>query len=55
MPLYPHYAMSSYETVVVKTMSQIRERGHPFRTTLLKPFMLTQIISMPYMRFRVPI
>ena len=30
--------MSSYETVVVKTMSQIRERGHPFRTTLLKPF-----------------
>ena len=42
MPLYPHYAMSSYETVVVKTMSQIRERGHPFKTTLLKPFYADQ-------------
>jgi ferrochelatase len=38
MPLYPHYAMSSYETVVVKTMKQINEMGHPFRTSLLEPF-----------------
>ena len=38
LPLYPHYAMSSYETVVVKTMSQLRDRGNPFKTTVLKPF-----------------
>lgn len=38
MPLYPQYAMSSYETVVVKTMGAIKERGSKFKTTLLPPF-----------------
>jgi len=38
MPLYPHYAMSSYETVVVKVMTQLREKGNPFTTSLLQPF-----------------
>jgi len=38
MPLYPQYAMSSYETVVVKTMNQIRERGNKFKVALLEPF-----------------
>lgn len=38
MPQYPHYAMSSYETVVVKTMETLRETCPGIRSTLLQPF-----------------
>lgn len=38
MPQYPHYAMSSYETVVAKTMETLRELAPDIRTTLLQPF-----------------
>ncbi|MFP4166781.1 MAG: ferrochelatase [Opitutales bacterium] len=38
MPMYPHYAMSSYETAVVRLMRAIRERKPDLKTTLLPPF-----------------
>lgn len=38
MPLYPHYAMSSYETAVVRAMDEINERAPAMRTHLLQPF-----------------
>lgn len=38
MPQYPHYAMSSYETVVAKTMETLRAAAPGIRTTLLQPF-----------------
>ncbi|MFP4492641.1 MAG: ferrochelatase [Puniceicoccaceae bacterium] len=38
MPQYPHYAMSSYETVVVKTMEVLRAEAPGIRTSLLQPF-----------------
>jgi ferrochelatase len=37
-PLYPHYAMSSYETAV-EYAQQVYEKGrYPFRLTIIKPF-----------------
>jgi len=38
MPQYPHYAMSSYETVVAKTMEILRAEAPSISTTLLQPF-----------------
>ena len=38
MPLYPHYAMSSYETAVVCAMDEIRKQSPSMRTKLLQPF-----------------
>lgn len=38
MPLYPHYAMSSYETVVVRVMEEIQEQAPEMETDLLQPF-----------------
>jgi len=38
MPQYPHYAMSSYETVVVKAREILRREAPKIRTTLLQPF-----------------
>ena len=38
MPLYPQYAMSSYETVAVKVKEEIDKQGDTIRTTLLPPF-----------------
>ena len=38
MPMYPHYAMSSYETAVVSLMAAVRERKPDLKTTLLPPF-----------------
>lgn len=38
MPMYPHYAMSSYETAVVRLMEAVRERKPDLKTTLLPPF-----------------
>lgn len=38
MPLYPHYAMSSYETAVVKAMDEINTHAPKMRTAILQPF-----------------
>jgi len=38
MPLYPHYAMSSYETAVVKAMEEINAQAPGMRTRILAPF-----------------
>lgn len=38
VPLYPHYAMSSYETVVVKVMETLKAKAPAIRATLLQPF-----------------
>ena len=38
MPLYPQYAMSSYETVSVKVIEEINRYVGNIRTTLLAPF-----------------
>ncbi|MBN2069207.1 MAG: ferrochelatase [Opitutales bacterium] len=38
IPMYPHYAMSSYETVVVKVEDVIRENKYSIKTTLQQPF-----------------
>lgn len=38
IPMYPHYAMSSYETAVVHTMDAIRAQAPDIKTTLLQPF-----------------
>lgn len=38
IPLYPHYAMSSYETAVVYLNKLIRRKKYPIRTRLLPPF-----------------
>jgi ferrochelatase len=38
VPLYPHYAMSSYETVVVRVHEILRERAPAMRVTTLQPF-----------------
>jgi len=38
LPLYPHYAMSSYETAVVHA-EQVHKKGkYPFKITTIKPF-----------------
>lgn len=38
VPMYPHYAMSSYETAVVHAMTAVREQKPDMKTTLLQPF-----------------
>lgn len=38
MPLYPHYAMSSYETAVVDAMAAVRDLAPELRTSLLQPY-----------------
>lgn len=38
VPLYPHYAMSSYETVVVRVQEVARERAPGMRISTLQPF-----------------
>lgn len=39
IPLYPHYAMSSYETAVVELMNQLREQDMAeINTVLVQPF-----------------
>jgi len=37
-PLYPHYAMSSYETVVERVNDEIEKQGVTLKTTVLQPF-----------------
>ncbi len=38
VPLYPHYAMSSYETAVEFAKEQYAEGNYPFRISFIKPF-----------------
>jgi protoporphyrin/coproporphyrin ferrochelatase len=38
IPLYPHYAMSSYETAVEYAKKIHQKNNYPFRITTLKPF-----------------
>lgn len=38
VPLYPHYAMSSYETVVVEFFAQAAQLAPGLRTRVLQPF-----------------
>lgn len=37
-PQYPHYAMSSWETVVVKVQSEAAALGNPFKIDTVQPF-----------------
>jgi len=38
IPLYPHYAMSSYETAVVYAQHWHRKKHYPFQLSILRPF-----------------
>jgi ferrochelatase len=38
VPLYPHYAMASYETAVEYAQKVHLENNYPFRLTFIKPF-----------------
>lgn len=38
IPLYPHYAMSSYETAIVAIMEEIHKKAPKIKTTTLQPF-----------------
>lgn len=38
IPMYPHYAMSSYETAVVHLMEAVRKHAPDLKTTLLPPY-----------------
>lgn len=38
LPLYPHYAMSSYETAVEYAKDLYKKKKYPFRLTFIKPF-----------------
>lgn len=38
IPMYPHYAMSSYETAVEYAKEQHRKGGYRFKITTVKPF-----------------
>lgn len=38
IPLYPHYAMSSFETVVVKVMEEVAVRAPAMKVTTQQPF-----------------
>lgn len=38
VPLYPHYAMSSYETAIVQAKEHHAAGSYPFRISFIKPF-----------------
>ena len=38
VPLYPHYAMSSYETAVEYAREIYKKKNYPFKITIIKPF-----------------
>src|SRR5476649_1293264 len=56
-PQYPHYAMSSYETVVVRVMEEVKERAPRLRVTTVQPFFADadyigalQTVSAPFLQ-----
>ena len=38
MPLYPHYAMASYETALVCAMEEVARRKRSIKTSIVQPF-----------------
>lgn len=38
VPMYPHYAMSSYETAVVYAQEIHKKKKYPFRLTVIEPY-----------------
>ncbi|MBW8685065.1 ferrochelatase [Chitinophaga rhizophila] len=38
LPLYPHYAMSSYETAVEHAKSVHKKKGYPFKLNIIAPY-----------------
>jgi ferrochelatase len=38
VPMYPHYAMSSYETAVVYAQEIHRKKKYPFKLTIIRPY-----------------
>ncbi len=38
IPMYPHYAMSSYETAIVQVSEEMEKIGANFKTTLMPPY-----------------
>jgi ferrochelatase len=38
LPMYPHYAMSSYETAVVYAREQHEQGKYPFKLTVIRPY-----------------
>ena len=38
IPLYPHYAMSSYETAVEHAKAAFAKKKYPFKLNFIKPF-----------------
>ncbi|HJS55486.1 MAG TPA: ferrochelatase, partial [Chitinophagaceae bacterium] len=38
LPLYPHYAMSSYETAIEHMKVIYKKNNYPFRLTIIKPY-----------------
>ncbi|MGF1453273.1 MAG: ferrochelatase [Opitutales bacterium] len=57
IPLYPHYAMSSYETAVVQAMTALRRDAPEMQAELMQPFYqdadyldALQRIAEPYLR-----
>lgn len=38
VPMYPHYAMSSYETAVVQAKEVHKKEKYPFRISVVKPY-----------------
>ncbi len=55
-PQYPHYAMSSYETVVVRVMDEVAKQAPRLRVTTVQPFYadtdyieVLHTISAPYL------
>ncbi|HEU4470656.1 MAG TPA: ferrochelatase [Flavisolibacter sp.] len=38
VPLYPHYAMSSYETAAVYAKEQHQKGAYPFKLTVIRPY-----------------
>ncbi len=38
IPQYPHYAMSSWETVVVRVAEEVRKQSRPLKVSCVKPY-----------------
>jgi len=38
VPMYPHYAMSSYETAVVYAQEIHKKKNYPFKLTIIEPY-----------------
>ena len=50
LPLYPHYAMSSYETVVEKVKEEVYENFPNIKIDIVPPFTIIQTILIYYLQ-----